>query len=320
MRLLAVELRRFLSRRAIAVVLLLTVAAALVLAGSTIWSTRGATAAEVATAQQQLGLEASATRGDYEACLDDPPAGSDDVVAEQRCEELNPRLDWFLPRDELDLAAELAGSGLVLALVLAGAAIVVGTTFAGADWHSGALSTQLLFRPRRLRLWGAKAVAVVLGVAVPAAILVISYWLAMWGVALARDLPVSDSLAQEVALQGARSVMLAAACGLGAYALTMALRSTLATLALLFTYTVAGEALWASLPLDRSSQWLLSANVQAWVLGGVRLVDDSICSSPSQMCDPTYVLSAAQGAAYLGALLAVAVAASLLTFPRRDIA
>lgn len=320
MRLLAVEVRRFWARRAIGVVLLLTVAAALVLAGSTIWSTRGATDAEVAAAQQQLERESAATRGDYEACLADPPAQPDDVAPAQRCAELDPQLGWFLPRTDLDLAAELEGSGLVLSLVLAGAAIVAGTTFAGADWHSGALSTQLLFRPRRLRLWGAKAVAVVVGVTVTAAVLTAGFWLALWGVALARDLTVSGSLTHEVLLQGARSVLLAAACGLGAFALTMALRSTLATLALLFTYTVAGEALWASLPLSRSSQWLLSANVQAWVLDGVRLVDDTMCSSPGELCDPTYVLPGWHGAVYLGILLAIAVAASLLTFPRRDIA
>lgn len=318
MRLVAVEVRRFWARRAIAVVLLLTVAAAVVLAGSTIWSTRSSTEAEVTTAQQQLAEESAATRGDYQACLADPPTQPAGVPAEQRCEELSPQLDWFLPREELDLAGELARSGLVLALVLAGAAIVVGTTFAGADWHSGALSTQLLFRPRRLRVWGAKAVAVLLGVAVPAVVVTAGYWFALGGVALARELPVAG-LAAEVALHGARSVVLAAACGLGAFALTMALRSTLAALALLFAYTVAGEALWASLPLDRSSQWLLSANVQAWLLDGVRLVDESVCTSSSQVCVPIYVLPAWHGAVYLGVLLAIAVVASLLSFGRRDV-
>jgi ABC-2 type transport system permease protein len=320
MRLLAAEVKRFWARRAIAVVLLLTVAAALVLAGTTIWSTRGVTQAEVATAQQQQGLESAATRDAYEACLADPPAQPDDVPAAQRCEDLDPQLDWFLPRQELDLANELESSGLVLALVLAGAAVVVGTTFAGADWHSGAISTQLLFRPGRLRLWGAKAAGVVLGVTLAATPLVAGFWLALGGTAAARGLAVDGALAQEVALHGARSVVLAAACGLGAFALTMAVRSTMVTLAVLFVYTVAGEALWSSLPFTRSSQWLLSSNVQAWVLDGVTLADDGVCSPPGGVCDPTYVLPLEHGAIYLGVLLVIAVAASLLTFPRRDIA
>jgi ABC-2 type transport system permease protein len=319
MRLLAVETRRFRTRRGIAVVLLLSLAAALLLAASTIWSTRSATDTEVTEAQQQLAAESAETREDYEQCLADPPPQPDDVAPEQRCEELNPQLDWFLPRETLDLADELGSSGLALALILAGAAIVVGTTFAGADWHSGSLSTQLLFRPRRLRLWAAKALAVVLGTSICAAAVTAGYWVTLGLVARARELPVPAGLVQDIALHGARSVLLAAACGLGAYALTMALRSTMVTLALLFAYAVAGEALWASLQFERSSRWSLAANVQAWILNGVEVFDESICGPTRQGCDPTYVLSGAHGAVYLGALLVVAVVLSLLTFPRRDI-
>ena len=39
--------------------------------------------------------------------------------------------------------------------------LLVGATFAGADWNSGSMSNQLLFEPRRLRVWAAKAGAVV---------------------------------------------------------------------------------------------------------------------------------------------------------------
>jgi ABC-2 type transport system permease protein len=145
-----------------------------------------------------------------------------------------------------------------------------------------------------------------------------SFWGALALVARSRNLEVGAALAREIAGHGARSVALAAACALGAYALTMALRSTLATLGVLFVYTVGGEALWASLPLARSSQWSLSANVQAWLLDGFRVYDESVCS-PGQRCDPTYVLSASQGAVHLGVLLLVAIVLSLVLFPRRDV-
>lgn len=319
MRQLVVEARRLRSRRAVAVVLLVSLAAAVLLAASTIWSTRSATEAEVTEAQQQLAAESAETREEYEQCLADPPSQPADVAPDQRCEELNPQLAWFLPRETLDLAGQLGSSGLALALILAGAAIVVGTTFAGADWQSGSLSTQLLFRPRRLRLWSAKAMAVVLGVSLSAAAVTAGYWLSLLLVARARRLPVPTGLVQDIALHGSRSVLLAAACALGAFALTMALRSTMVTLALLFAYAVAGEALWASLPFARASQWSLATNVQAWIRNGVEVFDESICGPTRQGCDPTYVLSGAHGAAYLGALLLVAVLLSLLTFPRRDV-
>lgn len=318
MRLLAVEVRRFWSRRGIALVLILTVAAAALLAGSAIWSTRGATEAEVSTAQSQLEAEAAALEGDYQACLDDPPPQPAELTPAERCEELDPQLDWFLPRTSLDLRDQVEGTGLALALILAGAAIVIGTTYAGADWQSRALSTQLLFRPRRLRLWAAKAVAVVLGMTLVSTVVTAAFWLVLWLVAEARGLEVGGDLLGDIALHGARSVVLTAACALGAYALTMALRSTIATLGALFAYTVAGEALWASLPITRSSEWSLAANVQAWLLDGLEVYDDSICA-PGEPCDPTYVLSAGHAALYLGVLLLVAVALSLALFPRRDV-
>jgi hypothetical protein len=191
--------------------------------------------------------------------------------------------------------------------------------FAGADWRSGSMSTQLLFRPERLRVWTAKALAVTVGTGASALAVTVLFWLSLGLVARARELDVGGGLVQEIALQGGRAVVLAMGCALGGYALTMVLRSTTATLALLFGYTVAGEALWASVPVTKSSQWSLSANVRAWILDGAPITDDSICGPAGEACDPTYVLSAADGATYLGVLLAVALVLSLLTFPRRDV-
>lgn len=318
MKLLAVEVRRFWARRAVAVVLLLTVAAAALLAGSTIWSTREATEAETTAAQQQLAVESRATRGDYEECLADPSPQPDDVPAAERCEELDPQLEWYLPRAELDLADELTSSGFALALILTGAAIVAGATFAGGDWSSGSMSTQLLHRPRRAPVWWAKALAVVLGVTVTAVLVVGAYWLTLGLVAQSRGLPVDGDLVQDIVLQGARAGILAAAGALGAFALAMALRSTTTTLSLLFAYAVAGEALWASVPVERATQWSLALNLKAWVLDGVSVFDASICSG-SATCEPTYVLSAAHGGIYLAVLLAAAVVLSVVTFLRRDV-
>lgn len=319
MRLLAVELRRIWARRAVAVVLLLTVVAAAVLAGSTIWSTRGASNAEVRQAQQQLRAETTAPRGDHQECLADPPAEPSGLSPEQRCEQLRPRLEWFLPRAPLEPADELAGSGLALALVLAGAAVVVGTTFAGTDWHSGSVGAQLLFTPRRLALWTAKALAVVLTVFLASLAVTAAFWLSLGVAADVRGLAVPSGLLTDVALHGARTVVLASGAALGAYALAMALRSTLVTLAGLFALTVAGQALVASLPLARAGRWSLGSNVQAWVLDGHRIFDERICPVPAGTCDPTYAVSGAQGGTYLLVLLAASVAVSLVTFRRRDV-
>ena len=38
--------------------------------------------------------------------------------------------------------------------------VIAGCTFVGADWASGSMTNQLLFVPRRTRVWLAKAAAV----------------------------------------------------------------------------------------------------------------------------------------------------------------
>ena len=44
-----------------------------------------------------------------------------------------------------------------LVILLAILMMLAGTTFAGHDWASGSVSNQLLFEPRRPRVWAAKA-------------------------------------------------------------------------------------------------------------------------------------------------------------------
>ncbi len=101
----------------------------------------------------------------------------------------------------------------------------------------------------------------------------------------------------------------------------MLLRSTVGTLALLFFYSVGGEALVANLPVDRVSQWSLANNVFAWLDNGIQLYDESItCTGPQiQGCDQSYTLGLEHGATYLGVMLVAALVVSLLMFRRRDV-
>ena len=54
--------------------------------------------------------------------------------------------------------------------------IIVGTTFAGADWSSGSMSNQLLFEPRRPKVWLAKGAAVLVGTLVASAVILTAFW------------------------------------------------------------------------------------------------------------------------------------------------
>lgn len=320
MRLFAVELRRFFSRRAVAVILLVTVAAAGLLVASAAYSTRPADATEQAAAERMLERQLELDAPDLATCLEDPEEYFAEGATAEECERSRPTLDWFLPRPRLDLGDEAEGRGRTLLVLLAGVGIVVGATFAGADWTSGSMSNQLLFRPRRLRLWATKAAAVVVATTVTGGVVLAGFWAALAAFASARDLRTPDADWTMILQTSGRGLALLAAVTLGGFALTMAMRHTVGTLGLLFAYAVAGEGLAASLPVERMSQWSMANNVMAWLHNGWEVYDPSICENDLGACSSWYTLPLSHAAAYLGSLLLLAVVASLITFRRRDVA
>ena len=322
MNLVGAEVRRFWARRAVAVVLLLATVLVGLLIASAAWSTRPATEAETRDAQSQIDQMGDSWKQEEQRCEDDPSSYFGDNATAGDCAQLQPRAEDFIGRSPLDLDQERRDRGLALVIVLVGAAIVLSATFSGADWNSGAMGTQLVFEPRRLRVWVAKAVAVVVSTVLAAALLSAVFWGVLAAVARARGVALSSEVVGSVLEQSGRGVVLVAAAALGTHALTMFLRSTVGTLGLLFGYAVAGEIVVASLPFDKMSQWSLANNVQAWISDGFEVYDDSICSGSSGFdgsCDPTYLLSGAHGAAYLAVLLLVVVLVSPPAFRRRDV-
>jgi ABC-2 type transport system permease protein len=322
-RLVRVELTRFFSRRA---VVLLLVAAALLtalVAGAAIWDSRPVSGDDLASARAQVQQQLASPeyKKDLANCVSDPTGffgpGAD---AAECARELAPTPESYLGREALSLAGERGEGGIAVIVVITVLMIIVGATFAGADWSSGSMSNQVIFEPRRTRVWVAKAAAVTLASVAAAAVLLVAFWLSLFAVAHSRDLTTSGAVAHQIWWMVGRGVALAALAALGGYALTMLLRSTVATLALLFAYAAVGEAVLALSPVDRSGLWSLSNNVFAWIQDGVRVFDDSIVCSPGRaVCSQHYTISLLHGAAYLGMLLVVTLAVSALAFRRRDI-
>ena len=133
--------------------------------------------------------------------------------------------------------------------------VLAGTTFAGHDWNSGSMSNQLLFEPRRARVWVAKG-GVVLGGRVHRL---------PWSCSpalLARPLrrrpvprpPGRQRPARRLpAARAARAPSSRPVAALGGFALTMLFRSTVATLGVLFAVAIAGGLLIAALGI--SERW-----------------------------------------------------------------
>lgn len=323
MRSLLVELDRIRSRRAIVLIVLAAALLAGLLAGSAAWDSRPVSALEQARAEAQAQAQASDRRvqEDLADCEADPEAyfgpGADPAVCEQFL-VLAPR--DFLPRQPLDLDSVRQSAGLGVVLLVTALLIMAGATFAGSDWSTGSMGNQLLFQPRRTRVWAAKLVAVTLFGLVSAGAVIGGFWAFLTLLADARGLPVSAEVLGEIRWLVARGTLLGAAATAGGYALTMLVRSTVATVGVLFAYAVAGEALVGTLPVERPTQWSLSNNVFAWVKDGTRVFDpDVVCRVGARSCDPNYVLGIGHGAAYLGALLLLAVAVSWVSFRGRDL-
>jgi hypothetical protein len=322
MHLLRVELARYRSRRVIALLLLLAAVLAAVVALKSAWDTRAITDQEAATARANAAIAAqrSDIAADLQRCLDDPAQYLGAGTTAQDCRDTltaSPRS--YLPREPLDLRGTLKGNGLGVALAVAGLLVIAATTFAGSDWASGSVVTQLLFEPRRPRVWAAKAGAVTLASGVVAVVTIGGFWLAMYLVAVDRGVPHGSGVMSDIGWHVLRAVIFAMGAALGAFALTMLFRHSVATLALLFAYSVGGEILAFLVPVDNVGRWTLGNNVFGWLETRMEYFDPTSRCAREGSCAGLQHIGHLQGGLYLLALLVVAVALSVWAFGRRDV-
>ncbi|HET6699141.1 MAG TPA: hypothetical protein VFG88_08650, partial [Nocardioidaceae bacterium] len=230
-----------------------------------------------------------------------------------------PQPEWFLYRETLALGQERQESGVAVLMVVAGLMLIAGTTFAGADWASGSMSNQLLFQPRRAKVWVAKGGAVFLSALVCSAVIIAGFWVVLYLAAQLRGIDTGAAVQEQIRWITARGTLLASLGAVGGYALTMLLRHTVGTLAVLFAYAAGGSALIAALPFAGAGRWSVANNVLAWVQDGYAYYDASICSPRGDVCGREVRMTLEQGATYLGVLLLGVLLVSLVMFRRRDV-
>jgi ABC-2 type transport system permease protein len=328
MKLLAVELTRLRWRRAVLILLGVSFVVPAIIWAGLMWNTRPVSDADLRQAQQQVDRDLAAMQGEIDRCIQHPRQYGinkdlDEAILRGRCEEMmgRPQIDWYLYRPQLDVAQERTNTGGGVITVLIGLVMLIGTTFVGHDWNSGSMSNQLLFEPRRLRIWGAKALIVFVVGLVTSALALAGFWAATAAVAAQRDLVVAPGTWDLIRDSAARGALLAALAGVGAYALTMLFRSTVATLGIMFGVSVGASILIVVIAQEQAERWLPSSNVYAWLFDGYEYWDESLCrggySGDGSQCMAH--LSQSAGATYLVAILAVAVLLSLWSFRRRDV-
>ncbi|WP_109508691.1 ABC transporter permease subunit [Nocardioides speluncae] len=324
MRLLTVELTRLRLRRAVLVLLGLAAVIAILMFAGTAWDSRPVSDEELAQAERQAAADANQpwVEESLRDCIENPSNwGLPGTASEADCEEaVVPRAEFYVSRQPLDIGEARTGIGVGLAGVVAALLMIASVTYAGHDWATGSMGNQLLFEPRRVRVWLAKAAAVALVAALASAAILAAFWLGIWALTESRDIAVSGDQWRKILALNGRGVLVGAGAALAGYALTMLFRSTVATISLMFGIAVAGNILIGLLPLDDSERWLTPTNIYAVLAGRYEYTFFPPCSGMDDSCDGIEkVITLTQGMLYFGVPLAIVAVLSLWLFHRRDV-
>lgn len=324
MRLLRLELTRLRWRRAVVVLLGGCALVTVVILGGTAWTTRPVSDAELREAQAQVDreLDNPGFQRQIERCEKHPERYG--VRDADRCRaSMGPRVEWYVSRSELGLRESMRGPGLGVITILMGLLMLVGTTFAGADWNSGSMSNQLLFEPRRSRVWLAKAAAVLALALTASAVLLAAFWGSLALIARSRGIDVQPEVPGLIVGSAGRAVLVIGAAAVGAYAVTMLVRSTVFTLGAMFAVVVGATLLLALVGV--SEAWFPNKNLGAVIWNGTFYYTEPPAACLQGLppdgidCDGRARLGLWTGVRNLGVLLALAVAASMWSFRRRDV-
>lgn len=320
------ELTRLRWRRAVVILLAAMVIVPALLLVAQLWDTRPVSSAELTMAEQHMAASNADTVQSVQECTTEPDGWgleadlSPEEVAEQCKSMMASSIEDWLPRPELDVASFRTETGAALTVVVGLLAGLLGATFAGHDWASGSMSNQLLFESRRTRVWVAKLVAVALMVAAVTAVVLALVWLTVWAFAASRDVSVGAGVWGDVLRTQLRGVALVTGVAALAYALTMWFRSTVGALGVMFGVFALGSIVMAVVLPDGGERWTIGTNAYAVLAGEAEYWTGAPgpCSDMGD-CNEYATVSAAQGALYLGALMAAVAVPSLLSFRRRDL-
>lgn len=323
--LLLVEVRRYLRRRAVQLLMAACIAVPTFIGVVTIFNTQPPSDAEVASLKHDAEMSRQA---ELDYCVENPTdwglSPSEDDV-KKACARQIPDVEEYASDfgyyETLRLDEEQSNSGVAVASFLAILLLLAGTTFTGHDWNSGSVSNQLLFEPRRARVWSAKAVIVTGGALVVATVVMTAYWAGLGLVASSRD-TLGDGDLLDAFQMGWRSAGVAAAASLLGFVLTMLFRSTVATIGILLGASVAGSLLLAAVGI--SERWNPAVNLLALIDNGTTFYSPDACSEVDDNFDEyedycEEEVTFTDASLYLGSFLLIGGVASFVSFGRRDV-
>lgn len=326
MRLLKVELDRFASRR-LTLVASLGLLGVVIVALLSLWQTAGP-ASEEDTAQARQFYEQQLA--DWEANGEEQLAQCYEMEAAEQetdpeitydCESWAPQEENYIFPDAV--FSEQADSVLrTIGYAVLFFAFFVGVSFVAAEFATGSMGSWLTFEPRRTRVFASKLLAAGIGLVLPAlvatALMIGGAWalFASWGTLGDLD----GALWGEIALGALRLLLAAAGVGVLGAAVAMVLRSTAASIGVLFGYLIVVEGILGS-ALPALRPWLLGIKIEAVLGGGAEYwVQRCTTDASGTMCESVArSVSLTNGVVSLVVVLAVVVTVGLVTFRRRDV-
>jgi ABC-2 type transport system permease protein len=199
-------------------------------------------------------------------------------------------------------------------------AFLVGATAVGAEWHHGTLAALLVWEPRRIRVFAAKLIALLL---TTLAVSVLAYACAIGGAwALTRAMHgamhFTGGELRSFSLGLARGLTLTGVAAALGFAIALTARRTAAALGVLMAYLAVAE-IGLRLFADEVQGWLLSSQVVAWLGNGYTYFVGQ-CTLTASCRTGEHVVSLASSAVYLGVLVVAVLAAAAAIFHRREVA
>jgi ABC-2 family transporter protein len=313
------ELRRFIHRRFIQLLLGLAVLGWLVAVVVGLTQFGHPSAGDLAAARQQVAQVVEQGNANREECLAHPPQLPPGQSAERVCgppiTARDVSLDQFLARPPFSLADAGTSGALGFGAVAAVLGFLIGATWIGAEWSSRSIVALLFWETRRSRVMAAK-VGVLAGATALVGVVVQAAWLAMAGILNAvagngAGVP-AGFWGHLFALQG-RGVLLTVLAGLVGFGLANLTRNTGAALGAGFVYFAVLET--AVRVLRPTWQpWLLSNNAVALMNpGGLRIwIRDNFQGHD-------YLIHNLPAGIVLAGVTVVVVALGAVLFARRDL-
>jgi hypothetical protein len=156
------------------------------------------------------------------------------------------------------------GTGVPLIIL----GLALGASFIGAEWHTGTITTQLTWEPRRSRVMLGKVLAVMVGVMASAVILQTILGLVMWPIAALRGTTegVDAAWLLDSAETVARGALVAGVMTAVGFAIAAVARNTTTALIIGFVYFAVAEPILRGLR-PHWQGWLIGDNAAAFVTG-----------------------------------------------------